>query len=122
MQNEEVSKFQGLAFPLLSNTLADGRSRPRPVPRLIGELAGLPLMDRGIEDAWWELRLDPHIECCWVQDHCLLLGPGHMGQALVPRLTNSGPEALADITGCFDLPSGHKALLKSLHLCPCRLS
>lgn len=122
MQNEEVSTFQGPAFPLLSNTPADGRSRPRPIPRLIGELAGLPLMDRGIEDAWWELRLDPPYQ--------MLLGSGPLpalrarphGTSSVPRLTNSGPVALADITRCFDLPSGHKGLLKSLYLCPCLLS
>jgi hypothetical protein len=50
MQNKEVSTFQGLASLLRSNTLADGRSRPCPILRLIRELSGLSLMDRGVEE------------------------------------------------------------------------
>lgn len=96
------------AWPFLfgQKLTADGRSGPLPLPRRTAKLAGLSLLDRGVEAAWWELRLNFPIQCCWAQDHGLLSGPGQIGQDLILRLANPGPVALTDTPRGFDLHQG----------------
>lgn len=90
------------AWPFLfgQKLTADGRSGPLPLPRLTVKL------DRGVEAARWELRLNFPIQCCWARDHGLLSGPGQIGRDLILGLANSGPVALTDTPRCFDLHQG----------------
>lgn len=80
------------AWPFLfgQKLTADGRSGPLPLPRVTAKL------DRGVKAAWWELRLNFPIQCCWARDHGLLSGPGQIGRDLILGLANPGPVALTD--------------------------